>query len=82
MNCDVINFCDIKKGLCCIDKDGDVGIIQKCDDIHNIYVIFNYDKDISKYSSGLYCLDINCEDYEPLYYIKKDIRLKKLKSLL
>jgi hypothetical protein len=45
------------------DIEFGIGIIKECNDIHNVFVEF------VNGASGLYCLDENCDDYDPLYYL-------------
>jgi len=42
----------------------DKGKIIECNDIHNVYVKFE-----TKHGEGfgLYCLDLDCDQYSPLY---------------
>jgi hypothetical protein len=49
----------MKKGDKVKDTDMNViGTIKECTDIHNVEVIYDKEK-----GSGLYCLDINCEEF-------------------
>ncbi len=40
-----------------IDNYDDAGIVDSCDDIHNVNVLFESG------GAGLYCLDETCEEY-------------------
>jgi len=55
-----IKFEEIKVGMRVFDEEGYSGIVDECNDIHNIFVT-------ALGFSGLYCLDIQCKDYSPLY---------------
>lgn len=56
----MLKFDKCYKGLKVQDTDGSKGTITEVDDIHNISVEFDG-------GSGLYCLDSNCSEYEPLF---------------
>lgn len=51
----------IKKGVTVIDGQGMVGVVKEFQDIHNVWVKYENG------SSGVYCLDKNCKDYDPLF---------------
>lgn len=78
-----IQFKDLFVGMVVEDLDPDygIGIIKKCDDIHNVEVYLDSTDDTEHFS--FYCLDENCMsgDYNPLYYTIKDntILSRKLK---
>lgn len=55
---------DVYVGLKVIDNDDFTGLVTSCSDIHNVYV------DYGDGGSGLYCLDKNCENYDPLFKVE------------
>lgn len=57
---------DLYIGMRVFDKDGEVGIIDECNDIHNVYVLFKTETGFTT-GAGLYCLDHTCEEYTPLF---------------
>ena len=60
-----VHFSDIYIGMVVKDLDEDfgIGVVEKYYDKHNVFVKFKNG------GSGLYCLDEDCEDYDPLYYV-------------
>lgn len=52
---------DFIKGDKVIDLQGDIGIIDQIDDIHNIWVKLENGNDM-----GVYCLEKDCDCYHPL----------------
>jgi hypothetical protein len=59
-----LEFSELKKGMKVQDVDGNVGVIKKCNDIHNIYI--KYEGSVGGY--GLYCIDdVDKDYYDPLY---------------
>jgi hypothetical protein len=67
-----LEFFELKKGLRVQDEDGYVGIITKCDDIHNIVV--NLQCGTGGYT--FYCIDPSCKitkHYESLYSVDESI---------
>jgi len=57
-----LDFSELRKGMRVVDSDGDVGYIRDCDDIHNVFVVYDLG------GSGLYCFDKDCEEYYPNLY--------------
>lgn len=57
-----LKFTELKVGMRVKDDDGNIGIIKKCKDIHNVEVNFEVG------GAGIYCLDENDNDYyDPIY---------------
>lgn len=54
-------FEHIEVGMKVIDANDTIGVVKECFDIHNVLV------DYLNGGSGLYCLDSECESYDPLY---------------
>ena len=55
-------YADVKLQTKVKDTDGNIGIIKGLDaDIHNVEVEY------LNGGMGLYCLDIDCDKYDPLY---------------
>lgn len=50
-------YSQIYIGMKVIDNYDDAGIVDSCDDIHNVNVLFESG------GAGLYCLDETCEEY-------------------
>jgi len=64
-----LEFSELKNGMSVKDTNGNIGIIKKCEDLHNIII---------KYKNtggwGFYCLDPLDEDYyDPLYIYNESI---------
>lgn len=61
----LIPFEEICVGMLVADLDHEFGIgtVKECKDIHNVFVQY------VNGASGLYCLDPNCDDYDPLCYL-------------
>jgi hypothetical protein len=55
---------DIYNGMEVIDDDGLTGVVIDSSDTHNVYV------DYRSGSMGLYCLDKNCDEYDPLFKVE------------
>jgi len=49
-----------------IDNEGYSGKITDIQDIHNVWVTYDNDS-----GSGVYCLDENCPDFDPLIVIEE-----------
>jgi hypothetical protein len=65
---ELVTRTNLEKGRKVIDEDNIIGTIEKCDNLHDVYVI--HDNDMG---SALYCFVEDCEensekDY-PIYYI-------------
>lgn len=58
----IVMSSNIHNGLKVTDEDGVIGEVKQCDDLHNIWVVYDNG------GSGFYCLDENCKDYDKLYY--------------
>ena len=54
-------FENIEVGMKVIDTNDAIGVVKECFDVHNIQV------DYLNGGSGFYCLDFQCEFYDPLY---------------
>ena len=63
-----ITFEELKVGIQVQDSDSIKGIVSDIKDIHNVYVLYGKG---GVSGSGLYCLDKNCNDYDPLFQIQK-----------
>lgn len=55
-------FKEIKHSMRVVDNEGLFGVIESCDDIHNVNVVYDNG------GAGLYCLDPNCDQFSPLLY--------------
>lgn len=58
-----LTFEEIYPGMRIQDKDGDIAVVKKCFDNHNIIV------ELECHTGGyaFYCLDKNCKDYDEIY---------------
>ncbi len=58
----------MKVGDYVYDSDFDVyGIVEDISDIHNVFVRYSDDR-----GTGLYCIDLECNDYDPSLKIIKN----------
>ena len=59
---------ELEIGLEVRDREGILGKIEQCEDLHNVHVIYE-----NEIGSGLYCFtegcDDNCEDSNPLFRV-------------
>lgn len=63
----ILLYADVKPQMLVKDTKGNIGkIIDTEHDIHNVKVDY-----LDESGVGIYCLDETCEDYDPLYIIKK-----------
>jgi len=60
-----LEFTDIKVGMLVRDTDENEGEVIQCNDIHDIILEYRIN------GMGIYCLDANCIEYEPLFLITK-----------
>jgi hypothetical protein len=58
-----IPFNQLNVGMIAKDNTGYIWVVYNIIDIHNIHVKFIIG------SNALFCLDENCEEYDPLYYL-------------
>ncbi len=59
---DILSFDDVRPNLKVEDSEGNRGTIANVEhDLHNVEVLY------LNSGRGLYCLDENCEEYDPLY---------------
>ena len=76
----IVNSSNIFKGLRVMDNKGVIGTVMECDDLHNVWVIFdgegliveidNTEKECG--GSGYYCFVKKCdENNDQLYTFKK-----------
>jgi hypothetical protein len=58
-----LEFSELEKGMKVKDRNGNIGTIKKCEDLHNIIVRYK-----NTGGWGFYCLDPLDENYyDPLY---------------
>ena len=61
-----VRFEDLKIGLYVIDEKGFIGVVTEINDRHNVHV------NLDNGGSGIYCMEPECEYYDPLYYKTKE----------
>jgi hypothetical protein len=64
-----LEFSELKNGMNVKDTTGNIGIIKKCNDLHNIIVKYK-----NNGGWGFYCLDpMDKNEYDPLYKYDESI---------
>ena len=56
-----LNYSDLSIDMKVCDDDGNIGTIKECKYLHNELVEY------LDGGTGLYCLDLTCSGYDPLY---------------